>query len=830
MKHLYLIPLTYIVMSSYLTNYRTLSSPMAASIDECGKILNTKYLQQSCMCIQLSAGPEGENLLTLVCNKTDTLDYIPTLGESVPTGASAVQRLIIENQPRLTDLSSTALQYLTGLRELQITKTGLERISDEALDHNTDLTVVDLRDNELLTASWRIFLNLNFTYIQLTGNNLQCSACRNRWIQGVIREGKIDDNLECYQEDKETIPIGDASFDKNCSDPVLTISPPSIEVNETDSFVVNCTSYGEPHPEVGWDTSWIQSEYEIVPIPGGQQLRMYNVTEYDYGPITCHSSNAAKRSYLDLHVVVNAAPHILHIGSPQKYFHWCIPFNYTGMPKPNITFNHNGKPINTKMFVELQIWDKKAVRGARQYFGCLAVKTPSHFDNGNYTLRVDNFLGSDVEWAICEFIEHPGTDFPDPILGGKPKDPGNIITEIENTPAIPFDKHSSSSPVLVVILAFVVAVVIFVIAAIFFRRRYKHRQRRRYPDVIDGSADPFTAPVSCIDGRRMHEQTDIHMIPNPHYMTRNDKYINGTGTSIKYINRKFVRFIGELGEGAFGVVCLGVCENLSEPGESTMVAVKTLKDASVGDARKDFEREAELLAKLQHDNIVTFYGVCMDKEPFLMVFEYMENGDLNNYLRSRGPDADCLTKNQALLPLTVNELLYISQQIAAGMVYMASQHFVHRDLATRNCLVGDRLVVKIADFGMSRDVYSTDYYRVGGHTMLPVRWMPPESITYRTYSIESDVWSYGVVLWEIFEYGKQPWYGLSNHEVIEYILNGILLDCPQNCPKEVYKIMLGCWQRQPSQRLAIKEVHDAINRLSEENPPFLEITGKNTFV
>ncbi|XP_072018143.1 BDNF/NT-3 growth factors receptor-like isoform X2 [Amphiura filiformis] len=397
MTHLYLIPLAYIVMSSYQTNYRTMSSQMAASIDECGKILNTKYLQ-SCMCIQLSAGPDGENLLTLACNKTDTLDYIPTLGKSVPTGAAAVQRLIIENQPRLTDLSSTALQYLTGLRELQITKTGLETISDEALDHNTDLIVV-----------------------HLTGNNLRCSACRNRWIQIVITEGKIDENLECYQESQEAILIADASFDnKTCSDPVLIISPPSIEVNETDSFIVNCTSYGEPLPEVGWDTSGIQSEYEIVPISGGQQLRVYNVTEDDYGPITCHSSNAAKRSYLDVHVVVNAAPHILHLGLPQTHFHWRIPFNYTGMPKPYITFVHEGKPINTKVNVELTIWDKKVARGPRLYFGYLAIKTPSHFDNGNYTLRVENFLGSDVEWAICEFIDHPGF-FPDANADLKPR-------------------------------------------------------------------------------------------------------------------------------------------------------------------------------------------------------------------------------------------------------------------------------------------------------------------------------------------------------------------------------------------------------------------------
>ncbi len=167
---------------------------------------------------------------------------------------------------------------------------------------------------------------------------------------------------------------------------------------------------------------------------------------------------------------------------------------------------------------------------------------------------------------------------------------------------------------------------------------------------------------------------------------------------------------------------MGTVDFLTPDEPTTLVAIKTLKDANLEEARKDFGREAELLMNLVHDNIVKFYGISLDGDPLMMLFEYMEYGDLNNFLRSHGPDmlmmkvADTSTSSNSTAksvdPLTQSDLLTIAIQIASGMEYLAAQHFVHRDLATRNCLVGYGLVTKIGDFGMSRDVYSTDYYRV----------------------------------------------------------------------------------------------------------------------
>ncbi|KAJ7409401.1 hypothetical protein WISP_114134 [Willisornis vidua] len=296
---------------------------------------------------------------------------------------------------------------------------------------------------------------------------------------------------------------------------------------------------------------------------------------------------------------------------------------------------------------------------------------------------------------------------------------------------------------------------------------------------------------------------------------------------VQHIKRRDIVLKRELGEGAFGKVFLAECYNLSPTNDKMLVAVKALKDPTLA-ARKDFQREAELLTNLQHEHIVKFYGVCGDGDPLIMVFEYMKHGDLNKFLRAHGPDAMILVDGQprqAKGELGLSQMLHIASQIASGMVYLASQHFVHRDLATRNCLVGANLLVKIGDFGMSRDVYSTDYYRVGGHTMLPIRWMPPESIMYRKFTTESDVWSFGVILWEIFTYGKQPWFQLSNTEVIECITQGRVLERPRVCPKEVYDIMLGCWQREPQQRLNIKEIYKILHALGKATPIYLDILG-----
>lgn len=224
--------------------------------------------------------------------------------------------------------------------------------------------------------------------------------------------------------------------------------------------------------------------------------------------------------------------------------------------------------------------------------------------------------------------------------------------------------------------------------------------------------------------------------------------------------------------------------------------------------------------------MISVAGVCAVGKPMCLLFEYMAYGDLNEFLRSMSPHSRCSLSHGDLAggaqasspappPLSCAEQLCIARQVAAGMAYLSERKFVHRDLATRNCLVGENMVVKIADFGLSRNIYSADYYKANENDAIPIRWMPPESIFYNRYTTESDVWAYGVVLWEIFSYGLQPYYGMAHEEVIYYVRDGHILACPEDCPLELYNLMRLCWSKLPADRPSFPSIHRILQRMCE---------------
>ncbi|XP_038063802.1 discoidin domain-containing receptor 2-like [Patiria miniata] len=301
--------------------------------------------------------------------------------------------------------------------------------------------------------------------------------------------------------------------------------------------------------------------------------------------------------------------------------------------------------------------------------------------------------------------------------------------------------------------------------------------------------------------------------------------LNNNRSPVPEFPREKLKFLELLGEGMFGEVHLCEAEDIHDyirngfpfqnknKGEKTLVAVKMLRKDANKNARTDFMKEMKIMSQLRDPNIVRLLAACTEDEPLCMVVEYMECGDLNQYLyESEAQWNVAPTGATNVRVVTLGALIYMATQIASGMKFLASLNFVHRDLATRNCLMGRGFTIRIADFGMSRNLYSGNYYRIEGRAVLPIRWMAWESILMGKFTTKTDVWAFGVTLWEIMTLCKeQPYYELKDEQVIEnsgqfFEKNGkpTLLAQPPHCPKDIYDIMLRCWRKEPADRPSFK--------------------------
>uniref|UniRef100_A0A8D0H763 Tyrosine-protein kinase receptor n=1 Tax=Sphenodon punctatus TaxID=8508 RepID=A0A8D0H763_SPHPU len=714
----------------------------------------------------------------------------------------------IENWKNLQTLNAVDMELYTGLQRLTIKNSGLRSIQPRAFAKNPHLRYINLSDNRLKHPQCLILFTL-----RLEHNPFNCS-CDIRWIQ--LWQEKSEANLHnqelnCMNVEASIIPLHAMNITQ-CDLPEISVSHVNLTVREGENAVITCNGSGSPLPDVDWIVSDLhsinthQTNLNWTNVHA-INLTLVNVTSEDNGfLLTCIAENVVGMTNASVLLTVYYPPRMLSLEEPVLHLEHCIEFIVHGNPPPSLHWLYNGQVLGERKFIRMELYLQGEVSE-----GCLLFDKPTHINNGNYTIVATNQLGTVNQTIKGHFL---GTPFP----GERSTDevsPTPPLTVTHKPEEDTFGVRTTSSLKETVYVDFCRPVAVISGEEDSASPLHHINHGITTPSSLD--AGPDTVVIGM---------TRIPVIENPQYF-RQGHNCHKPDTYVQHIKRRDIVLKRELGEGAFGKVFLAYCYNLSPTKDKMLVAVKALKDPTLA-ARKDFQREAELLTNLQHEHIVKFYGVCGDGDPLIMVFEYMKHGDLNKFLRAHGPDAMILVDGQprqAKGELGLSQMLHIASQIASGMVYLASQHFVHRDLATRNCLVGVNLLVKIGDFGMSRDVYSTDYYRVGGHTMLPIRWMPPESIMYRKFTTESDVWSFGVILWEIFTYGKQPWFQLSNTEVIECITQGRVLERPRVCPKEVYDIMLGCWQREPQQRLNIKEIYKILHALGKATPIYLDILG-----
>ncbi|XP_005747666.1 NT-3 growth factor receptor isoform X1 [Maylandia zebra] len=778
----------------------------------------------------------------IFCSKSDNSQFFPLLSfqgtgnagnntGSIEDLFQNITSIHIENWTGLQTLRDFDMELYTGLQRLTIMRSNLHTIQARVFSKNPHLRYINLSKNPMLTTlSWQIFEHLPLLELHLEDVVFTC-GCEIRWLQLWQQRGEAGlSSQQLYCADSyRRILLQDMNI-SSCDLPDISVSHSNLTVVEGDQVTAICNGSGSPLPEVDWPVTGLHSI-------NAQEARVYDNTIHSINItlvnvsrddnnflLVCTATNIVGMTNASVQLTVHFPPTIIRLKEPERRHDTCIEFTVRGSPHPVLRWFYQDKEISHTEYVrpDMDIY--------LDYIeGCLTFKNPTHHNNGNYTLEARNYLGIATSTVYGHFLEKPFDDYD---YGPTEK----VIPTAETH--IP-EEDTFGVSIAVGLAGFALSLMLVVLFLLINKYGGRSKFGMKGPvAVISGEEDsasplhhvnhgiisPCTldaGPAAVVIG-----MTRIPVIENPQYF-RHGHNCNKPTTYVQHIKRRDIILKRELGEGAFGKVFLAECYNLSPTKDKMLVAVKTLKDPTLA-ARKDFQREAELLTNLQHEHIVKFYGVCVDGDPLIMVFEYMKHGDLNKFLRAHGPDAMILVDGQPLQTsgeLGLSQMLHIASQIAAGMIYLASQHFVHRDLATRNCLVGNGLLVKIGDFGMSRDIYSTDYYRVGGHTMLPIRWMPPESIMYRKFTTESDVWSFGVILWEIFTYGKQPWFQLANNEVIECITQGRVLERPRLCPKEIYDIMLGCWQREPQQRLNIKDIQKMLFTLMKATPVYLDILG-----
>ncbi|XP_065803217.1 muscle, skeletal receptor tyrosine-protein kinase isoform X2 [Muntiacus reevesi] len=655
--------------------------------------------------------------------------------------------------------------------------------------------------------------------------------------------------------------------------PKITRPPINVKIIEGLKAVLPCTTMGNPKPSVSWikGDSALRENSRTAVLESGS-LRIHNVQKEDAGHYRCVAKNSLGTAYsklVKLEVEEESEPEqdtkvfARILRAPESHNVTFGSFvtlrcTATGIPVPTITWIENGIAVSSGSIQEsvkdrvidsrLQLFITKpglytciaTNKHGEKFSTAKAAATISIAEWREYCLAVKELFCA-KEWLVVEEKTHRGLyrfgmllfSTPDcnklpsmhwdpmactrlPYLAFPPMTSSKPSVDIPNAPSSSSPSFSvsptySMTVIISIMSSFAIFVLLTITTLYCCRRRKQWKNKKR-----ESAAVTLTTLPSELLLDRLH--------PNPMYQ-RMPLLLNPKLLSLEY-PRNNIEYVRDIGEGAFGRVFQARAPGLLPYEPFTMVAVKMLKEEASADMQADFQREAALMAEFDNPNIVKLLGVCAVGKPMCLLFEYMAYGDLNEFLRSMAPHpgrglspSDPSPGSQAPSPgpppLSCAEQLCIARQVAAGMAYLSERKFVHRDLATRNCLVGENMVVKIADFGLSRNIYSADYYKANENDAIPIRWMPPESIFYNRYTTESDVWAYGVLLWEIFSYGLQPYYGMAHEEVIYYVRDGHILSCPEDCPLELYNLMRLCWSKVPADRPSFSSIHRILERMCE---------------
>ncbi|KAI1894650.1 hypothetical protein AGOR_G00117940 [Albula goreensis] len=553
----------------------------------------------------------------------------------------------------------------------------------------------------------------------------------------------------------------------------FTPTPQPAQCLELDKDVsVQCSATGRQPPAV----LWVKTDGSEIPPRVEQKngvLHFSKVTRSDAGNYTCMASNELQGA---IHAVVylTVAVYVVFRLEPENTTVYqghtaILHCQASADPPPSIQWMVKDKVLNPN-------WS----RFQKMPNGSLVIHDVTTEDTGKYTCIAGNSCNIRSSAAQLYVVEKPVH----PAQGGDDKAPYKMIQTIGLS------------------VGAAVAYIIIVLGLMFYCK--KRRNAKRLQKGTEGEEPE----MECLNGGALQQNGQATAEIQEEVALSN---LGTTATTNKHHSsndklhfpRGNLHTITTLGKGEFGEVLLAKAKGIEDCEEETVVLVKSLQTRDE-QLQLNFRREFEMFGKLSHAHVVRLLGLCREAEPYYMILEYVDLGDLKQFLRiSKSKEEKISTKQKVSL----------CAQVAQGMEHLSNHRFVHRDLAARNCLISAQRQVKVSALSLSKDVYSSEYYHYR-QARIPLRWLPSESVFEDDFSTKTDVWSFGVLMWEVFSYGELPYTKLSDEEVLEGLQGGkVKLPVPDNCPSKVYKLMMRCWASSPKERPSFSELVNALGEL-----------------
>ncbi|KAM4810631.1 fibroblast growth factor receptor 3 isoform 4-T4 [Rhinophrynus dorsalis] len=587
-----------------------------------------------------------------------------------------------------------------------------------------------------------------------------------------------------------------------------------IAVPAANTIRFRCPAAGTPTPTIYWlkNGKEFKGEHRI----GGIKLRhlqwslvMESVVPSDKGNYTCVVENkyGSIRQTYQLDVLERSSHRpILQAGLPANQtvvvgsdveFHCKV---YSDA-QPHIQWlKHleiNGSKYGPDGVPYVTILKPLGVYSSDKDIEILVLRNVSFEDAGEYTCLAGNSIGYSHHTAWLTVL------------------PGEPVEKVVAT--------SSSSITILIVVSTTIVFILVVIIIVTYRMKVPSKKAMNTPTVQKVSKFPLKRQVSLESNSSMNSNTPLvritHLSSSEGTMLANVSELGLPADPKWELPRSRLTLGKPLGEGCFGQVVMAEAIGIDKdkPNKASTVAVKMLKDDATDKDLSDLVSEMEMMKMIgKHKNIINLLGACTQDGPLYVLVEYASKGNLREYLRARRPPGMDYSFDTCKIPaeqLTFKDLVSCAYQVARGMEYLASQKCIHRDMAARNVLVTEDNVMKIADFGLARDIHNIDYYKKTTNGRLPVKWMAPEALFDRVYTHQSDVWSFGVLLWEIFTLGGSPYPGIPVEELFKLLKEGHRMDKPANCTHELYMIMRECWHAVPSQRPTFKQLVEDLDRV-----------------